>query len=62
MRSEGFSVSDLWDPTGNLYYCYVQEAKRRNWSLLPLYIPAVLGILFFCYFLIAITLVLRAAF
>ncbi|HKV82062.1 MAG TPA: hypothetical protein VJP02_28195 [Candidatus Sulfotelmatobacter sp.] len=62
MRSEGFGVSDLWDPTGKLYRRYVQEAKLRNWSLLPLYIPALLGVLFFCYFLIALTLIVRAAF
>jgi disulfide bond formation protein DsbB len=63
MRSEGFGVCDLWDPTGKLYRRYVQEAKLHNWSLLPLYIPGVLGVLFFCYFLIAVTLVVvRAAF
>ena len=62
MRSEDFGISDLWSPTGKLYRRYAQEAKRGNWSMLPLYIPAVLGILVFCYFLIAVALTLRAAF
>ena len=62
MRSEGFGVSDLWNPNGKLYRRYVQEARLHNWSLLPLYVPAILGVLFFCYFLIAVTLALRAAF
>ena len=60
MRSRGFGVSDLWDPTGKLYRGYVQEAKLQKWSLLPLYIPAVLGVLLFYYLFIALTLVLRA--
>ena len=59
MRSRGFGVSDLWDPTGKLYRGYVQEAKLQA-SHLPLYIPAVLGVLLFYYLFIALTLVLRA--
>jgi hypothetical protein len=59
MRFEGFGISDLWNPTGRMYRRYVQEAKHRNWSLLPVYIPAILGTLFFCYFLIVVVVVLR---
>lgn len=62
MRFDGFGISDLWSPTGKLYRRYVQEAKRRDWSLLPVYLPAILGILFFCYFVVAVVLVLREAF
>ena len=58
MRSEGFGVSDLCDPTGKLYFRYAQQAKRRNWSLLPLYIPAALIVLGCCFVLM---LVLRAS-
>ena len=62
MRFDGFGISDLWSPTGRLYRRYIQEARRRNWSLLPIYIPAMLGALFFCYFVVAVVLVLRDAF
>lgn len=62
MRFDGFGISDLWNPTGKLYRRYVQEAKRRNWSLLPVYIPAILGTLFFCYSVVAVVLVLRDTF
>lgn len=62
MRFEGFGTSDLWNPTGKLYRRYIEEAKRRDWSLLPVYIPAILGTLFFCYFLVVIVVVLRDAF
>jgi ABC-type Mn2+/Zn2+ transport system permease subunit len=49
MRFYGYGISDLWSPTG-MYRHYFQEAKRREWSRLPVYIPAVLGTLFFIYF------------
>jgi disulfide bond formation protein DsbB len=62
MRFDGFGTSDLWNPTGKMYRRYVQEAKRHNWSLLPVYIPAILFIPFFCYFLVAVILVLRDTF
>jgi hypothetical protein len=62
MKFEGFGISDLWNPTGEMYRRYVQEAKRRDWSLLPVYIPAILFIPFFCYFVVAVVLVLRDAF
>jgi hypothetical protein len=64
MRLDGFGIWDLWNPirADKLYRGYVQEAKRRNWSLLPVYIPAILGTVFFCYFLVAVVLVLRDTF
>jgi hypothetical protein len=50
MRFEGFGVSDLWNPTGKMFRRYVQEAKRRNWSMLPVYIPLGLLALYGGYF------------
>ena len=58
LRPEGFGISDICGLTGRLYFRYAQEAKRRNWSLLPLYFPPALVVLGCCFVLI---LVLRAS-
>jgi hypothetical protein len=63
MRFDSFGISDLWslNPWDNLYIRYIQEAKRRNWSMLPVYIPATLGTVFFCCFVVLVVLGLRQA-
>ncbi len=62
MKFDGFSVSDLWNPTGELYRRYVREAKRRNWSLLPIYVPFLLLAIIFLCFIVLIGGTLRTAF
>lgn len=62
MRLDGFGIWDLWSPTGEMYRRYVKEAKHRGWSLQPVYIPAIMGTLFICYFVVLVVLVLRDTF